>query len=99
MRYRIPSTKKGLTVVGMGILLLIGLMMGGEDKSGSGGEKRAQNPPEKSKPAPKEPKDSSDKKRPQPRPRGPAGTLVYVSRVVDGDTIEVEMPNGRATRW
>lgn len=95
MRYRIPSTKKGLTVVGMGILLLIGLIMGGEDKSGSGGEKRAQNPPEKSKPAPKEPMDSSDKKRPQPRPRGPAGTLVYVSRVVDGDTIEVEMPNGR----
>lgn len=93
MRYRIPSTKKGLTVVGMGILLLIGLVMGGEEESGRG-EKQAKNPPEKLKPAREESSGSQGKQK-RPRPRPPAGTLVYVSRVVDGDTIEVEMPNGR----
>ena len=94
MRYRIPSTKKGLTVVGMGILLLIGLVMGGEEKSGNG-RKQVQSPPAKPKPQPSKPERTPGKEKPRPRPRPPAGTLVYVSRVVDGDTIEVEMPNGR----
>jgi micrococcal nuclease len=94
MRYRIPSTKKGLTVVGMGILLVIGLIAGGGDQSGNG-KKQVESPPARPKPAPSKPVRKPGNEKPSPRPRPPAGTLVYVSRVVDGDTIEVEMPNGR----
>ncbi|MFM8527132.1 MAG: thermonuclease family protein [bacterium] len=100
MRFRIPSTKKGLTAVGMGILLLIGLIMGGEEESTRDRGKRVADRPTKQKPSkPKttEPKPDNETlpKEKRPSRRQPTGTPVFVSRVVDGDTIEVTMPNGR----
>lgn len=101
MRYRLPRTKKGWTAIGIGLLLLIGLVAGGEEettkRAGSGKGKYGA----KSKPVDGQGGDRSndrpkkgERKRPRPRPR-PSGTPVYVSRVVDGDTIEVTMPSGK----
>ena len=99
MRYRIPLNKKTLTVIGGAILLLIGLIAGGDERSGNSGtepavktvtETVAAKPP----PAGKKPK-ARRKARKQRRKAGRPGLRVYVSRVVDGDTIEVTMPNGR----
>lgn len=101
MRYRLPRTKKGWTAIGIGLLLLIGLVAGGEEettkRAGSGKGKYGA----KSKPVDGQGGDRSndrpkkdERERPRPRPR-PSGTPVYVSRVVDGDTIEVTMPSGK----
>jgi len=103
MRYRLPRTKKGWTAIGIGLLLLIGLVAGGEEettkRAGSGkGKYGAKSKPvdgqggDRSNDRPK--KDERERPRPRPRPR-PSGTPVYVSRVVDGDTIEVTMPSGK----
>jgi micrococcal nuclease len=95
MRFRIPSTKKGLTAVGMGILLLIGLIMGGEEESTRDQGKRVAEKPAKPKPDVSKPPGEEPPKEKRPARKQPTGTPVYVSRVVDGDTIEVTMPNGR----
>jgi micrococcal nuclease len=95
MRFRIPSTKKGLTVVGMGILLLIGLIMGGEEEATRDQGKRVAEKPAKPKTAEPKPRNERRPEKKRPVRRQPTGTPVYVSRVVDGDTIEVTMPNGR----
>lgn len=95
MRFRIPSTKKGLTAVGMGILLLIGLIMGGEEESTRDQGKRVAEKPAKQKPEVSKPPGEKPPKEKRPERKQPTGTPVYVSRVVDGDTIEVTMPNGR----
>lgn len=95
MRFRIPSTKKGLTAVGMGILLLIGLIMGGEEEANRDQGKRVAEKPAKPKTAESKPRTERPPEKKRPVRRQPTGTPVYVSRVVDGDTIEVTMPNGR----
>jgi micrococcal nuclease len=95
MRFRIPSTKKGLTAVGMGILLLIGLIVGGEEEVTRDQGKRVAEKPAKPKTAEPKPRNERPPEKKRPVRKRPTGTPVYVSRVVDGDTIEVTMPNGR----
>lgn len=98
MRYRAPGTKKVLTVIGMGTMLLIGLIVGGEDQTGNG-VGNATGPVRETKPdlpaTGDEGKadDGGSEKTPSETRRLP-GLRVYVSRVVDGDTIEVRMPGG-----
>lgn len=101
MRYRSPGTRKVLIAVGMGMMLLIGVMVGGGDENksgrGSGTTSAASNA---SKPTGgnqasrgrKEGNSSSHGSRGSDRQ---TGLRVFVSRVVDGDTIEVRMPSGR----
>lgn len=96
MRYRIPRTRKGWTAIGIAVLLLIGLVSGGEDRSSDGGKQAAEKPQHQSKrpgkPEAGQPKVPGPERPPERRVRG---TRVYVSRVVDGDTIEVVMPSGK----
>lgn len=101
MRYRAPGTRKVLTVVGMGIMLLIGLIVGGGDDSGNGAATESGttsqplgiNGSEQGSGGGKAPDGGSSGGSQPGRERLP-GLRVRVSRVVDGDTIEVRMPNG-----
>lgn len=99
MRYRFPLNKKTLTLIGGALLVMIGLVMGEGEQSGQGNGDSAGNapppqPPPEAQTTTIEEKPRKKVKRKPARKRRP-GLRVYVSRVVDGDTIEVTMPDGR----